>query len=50
MEYKYTTDGEELTLEQAQARANSTGSSVHLYTSPGDNGADYVTVAPENAE
>lgn len=48
--YKYTRDGEELTLEQAQTRANTTGEPVHLYRTPGDTGADYVSVQPENAQ
>lgn len=50
MEYKYTHNGEEHTLESAQQLANSTGTAVHLYRNPGDDGADYVSVEPEVGE
>lgn len=46
----YTREGETLTLEQAQARANTTGVAVHLYRTAGDTGADYVSVQPEDTQ
>lgn len=49
-EYKYTSNGDEHTLESAQKLANSTGTAVHLYRTPGDNGADYVSIEPEAGE
>ena len=50
MEYKYTQKGDELTQEAAQTEANKLGESIRLYRTPGDNGADYVTVNPQPKE